>query len=111
MTTHPVRSPLELLHDHARLRGAEHLLDPARLSTLLGREVELRRVRIKPGASVLVSFRAEEPAAVGTPDANAPAVGTPGTATADVGWALLVLSRDKRDNVLRRAARRSEEHT
>src|SRR5699024_680842 len=59
----------------------------------------------KPGASVLVSFRAEEPAAVGTPDANAPAAANPGTAAADVGWALLVVSRDKRDNVLRRAAR------
>src|SRR5699024_1478093 len=105
MTTPSVRSPLALLHDHARLRGAEHLLDPARLSALLGREVELRRVRIKPGASVLVSFRAEEPAAVGTPDANAPAAANPGTAAADVGWALLVVSRDKRDNVLRRAAR------
>src|SRR5699024_11454179 len=33
------------------------------------------------------------------------AAGSPGTAAADVGWALLVLARDKRDNVLRRAAR------
>lgn len=114
MTTPSVRSPLALLRDHARLRGAEHLLDPARLSALLGREVELRRMRIKPGASVLVSFRAEEPAAgtpdgnataAGTPGTDATAAGTPGTAAADVGWALLVLSRDKRDNVLRRAAR------
>src|SRR5699024_9268434 len=41
MTTTADRSPLELLRDHARLQGAEHLLDPARLSALLGRDVEL----------------------------------------------------------------------
>lgn len=115
MTTTADRSPLELLRDHARLQGAEHLLDPARLSALLGRDVELQRVRIKPGASVLVSYRAEAPApdgapgtAVSAPDApgrSAAAAGSPGTAAADVGWALLVLARDKRDNVLRRAAR------
>src|SRR5699024_7391425 len=99
---------------HPRPPGAGHRLGRARLSALLRREVELRRMRIKPGASVLVSFRAEEPAAgtpdgnataAGTPGTDATAAGTPGTAAADVGWALLVLSRDKRDNVLRRAAR------
>lgn len=67
MTTTADRSPLELLRDHARLQGAEHLLDPARLSALLGRDVELQRVRIKPGASVLVSYRAEAPAPDGAP--------------------------------------------
>src|SRR5699024_5537124 len=114
MTTPPVRSPHALPHDHARLGGAAHLLDPARRSALLRRAGGLRRMRIKPGASVLVSVRAEEPAAgtpdgnataAGTPGTDATAAGTPGTAAADVGWALLVLSRDKRDNVLRRAAR------
>src|SRR5699024_12478352 len=90
---------------HARVRGAERPRDRARLAGRRGREDELGRVRIEAGASVLVSVRAEEPAAVGTPDANAPAAANPGTAAADVGWALLVVSRDKRDNVLRRAAR------
>ena len=35
--TDHTHSPLRLLCDHARLPGAEHLLDPVRLSALLGR--------------------------------------------------------------------------
>ncbi|MDN6330852.1 MAG: phosphotransferase, partial [Brachybacterium sp.] len=48
-----------------------------------------------PGASVLVSYSAEDPSGTGAPGAE----------TTAVGWALLVDSRDKRENVLRRAAR------
>lgn len=95
MTTPPVRSSLQLLRDHARLHGAEQLLDPARLSALLGREATLERVRIKPGASVLVSFCTQ----------STKRGGATGADTADVGWAMLVLSRDKRESILRRAAR------
>ncbi|HEX7353042.1 phosphotransferase [Brachybacterium sp.] len=99
----PVETPLELLCRHARLPGAAELLDSARLSTLLGREVTLDRVRIKPGASVRVSYRAtvERPGAMGTD-------------LGDIGWAVLVDSRDKRENLLRRAGRRGitlQEHT
>ena len=86
--------PLDLLTSHARLPGAGLLLDPDRLSALLGREVALDRVRIKPCAGVLISHRA---APVGTEER--------GHALADVGWVQLVDSRDKRDGILRRAAR------
>src|SRR5690606_23226885 len=106
MTTPLTREPLTLLRDHARLPGAEHLLDPVRLSALLGREVRLERVRIKPGASVLVSFRTLDTDAAA---AAAPAGAAPGAEVDVVGWAVLVLSRDKRDNALRRAARHGAE--
>ena len=106
MTTPLTREPLTLLRDHARLPGAEHLLDPVRLSALLGREVRLERVRIKPGASVLVSFRTLD---TDTAAAAAPAGAAPGAEVDVVGWAVLVLSRDKRDNALRRAARHGAE--
>jgi Ser/Thr protein kinase RdoA (MazF antagonist) len=101
-TVHPDRhvgDPLALLSAHARLPGVEHLLDPARRSRLLGREVTLDRVRIKPGASVLVSCRASDPE-------SSP---LPGRSLAEIGWIQLVASRDKRDNLLRRAARHQAE--
>ena len=41
---------LQLLHDHARLPGAGAVLEAQQLSALLGRDVDLDRVRIKPGA-------------------------------------------------------------
>ena len=96
---------LQLLHDHARLPGAGAVLEAQQLSALLGRDVDLDRVRIKPGASVLVSHRA--PAREKGPDGA-------GRAVSDVGWAQLVASADKRENALRRAARsgvRIDEHT
>ena len=99
-----IATPLQLLSDHARLPGAAGLLDPQRLSALLGQEITLDRLRIKPTASVLVSYRA----------AGSAPTGVRGQALADVGWVQLVASRDKRDNVLRRAARsesRILEHT
>ncbi|MGP9537345.1 phosphotransferase [Brachybacterium sp. AOP43-C2-M15] len=117
----PNRSPLEHLLAHARLDGAASLLDPARLSTLLGREIALDRVRIKPAASVLVSYRASGSTSTSTSTSGRGAVPTaatgggpehagggapvPGEALADVGWALLVASSDKRENLLRRAAK------
>ncbi|MFC0292666.1 phosphotransferase [Brachybacterium muris] len=88
-----------LMTSHAALPGAEQVLDSARLSALLGQEVALDRVRIKPGASVLVSYRA-----LASAGAAGPSTGC-GRALADVGWALLVASPDKRDGVLRRAER------
>ena len=131
--TDHTHNPLRLLCDHARLPGAEHLLDPARLSALLGREVTADRVRIKPDASVLIAHRpagpgpaVANPVGPTTPGSNdagpavpapaaAPAVGAtaagatrpdlPGCALDEAGWVLLVASRDKRDNILRRAAR------
>lgn len=45
------------LTHHADIRRAELLLDPARLSTLLGREVTIAHLRIKPGHNVLVAWR------------------------------------------------------
>ena len=96
---------LQLLHDHARLPGAGAVLEAQQLSALLGRDIDLDRVRIKPGASVLVSHRA--PAREKGPDGA-------GRAVSDVGWAQLVASADKRENALRRAARsgvRIDEHT
>ena len=111
--TDHTHNPLRLLCDHARLPGAEHLLDPARLSALLGREVTADRVRIKPDASVLIAHRPAGPGRAddaGSAD-RAPAVGAtvagatrpdlPGCALDEAGWALLVASRDKRDNILR----------
>ncbi len=88
--------PEDWLSAHAALPGAQRVLDPAALTVLLGREVEIDRVRIKPGASVLVSHRAV--AAGGADDSR-------GRDLAHVGWAQLVASRDKRDGVLRRADR------
>ncbi|MGO1225890.1 MAG: phosphotransferase [Brachybacterium sp.] len=90
-------TPLQLLSDHARLPGAAVLLEPEQLSTLLGREITLDRVRIKPTASVLVSYRATVPA------------GTRGQDLAGVGWVQLVASRDKRGNILHRAERSGTE--
>lgn len=90
-------TPLQLLSDHARLPGAAALLDPAQLSALLSREITLDRVRIKPTASVLVSYRATVPA------------GTRGQDLAGAGWVQLVASRDKRDNILDRAERSGTE--
>ncbi|GAA4520957.1 aminoglycoside phosphotransferase family protein [Brachybacterium paraconglomeratum] len=108
--TSAASTPLELLLDHAHLHGAETLVDPARLSTLLGREVNLDRVRIKPGASVMISYRAtgaEAGAGAGAGAGVAPgtAPATAGRELAEVGWAQLVRSRDKRENILRRADR------
>lgn len=112
--TSPASAPLALLLDHAHLPGAEALLDPARLSTLLDEEVTLDRLRIKPGASVLVSYRAAGPGPVagagtgtgtGAGTAAGIASGAVGRELADIGWAQLVRSRDKRENILRRAGR------
>lgn len=86
----------DLMVAHAALPGAEQVLDLARLCVLLGREVTLDRVRIKPAASVLVSWRG-----IGSPTQ----AGERGRALADVGWAMLVASPDKRDGVLRRAGK------
>ena len=38
-----IATPLQLLSDHARLPGAAGLLDPQRLSALLGQEITLDR--------------------------------------------------------------------
>ncbi|WP_299301244.1 phosphotransferase [uncultured Brachybacterium sp.] len=106
--TSPASTPLELLLDHAQLRGAEVLLDPARLSALLDREVILDRVRIKPGASVLVSYRATGiVTGAGTAPGTASRAGSSavGRDLAEVGWVQLVRSHDKRENILRRAGR------
>ena len=102
MTT--TAASLQLLSDRAHLPGAEALLDPQQLSALLGQEIALDRVRIKPGASVLISYRA----------AGTAPTGVSGQPIDEVGWVQLVASRDKRDNVLRRAERsetRILEHT
>lgn len=40
----------------AQIPGAQLLLDPAELSELLGRHVEITHLRIKPGHSVVVAF-------------------------------------------------------
>lgn len=96
MTPHVLTAPsdpLDLLTAHADLPGAARILDPAQLTALLGRSVELSRVRIKPGASVMVGHRS-------------PGSRPGGDAPADVGWAMLTADADKRDGALRRAARR-----
>ncbi|WP_394214831.1 phosphotransferase [Brachybacterium vulturis] len=97
-SVHPHDTPLGLLVDHSRLPGAEQVLDPARLSALLGREVTPDRVRIKPSASVLVAHRAA-----------GSAEGTTGRPLEDVGWVQLIASADKRHNLLSRAARHGVE--
>lgn len=80
----------------ADLPGAEQLLDPERFAALHGAEVTLSRGRLKPAASVLVAHRRTDRSGSGNP--AAPTV-------ADAGWTLLISSRDKRDGVVRRAAR------
>src|SRR5699024_12348182 len=104
-----------------------------RPSSCRGREVTAAWVRIKPAASALRAHRpagpgpaVANPVGPTTPGSNdagpavpapaaAPAVGAtaagatrpdlPGCALDEAGWVLLVASRDKRDNILRRAAR------
>jgi aminoglycoside phosphotransferase (APT) family kinase protein len=81
---------------YSALPGAERLLDAESLSVLHGRATVPRRLRVKPGASVLVGHgEAREDAADGPG----------GDGIAATGWTLLTASRDKRDGVLRRAAR------
>ena len=78
------------------LPGAERLLSADALSALHGREIVPRRLRVKPGASVLVGHCDEHGDA---------AEGPGGEGLAAAGWTLLTASRDKRDGALRRAAR------
>ena len=78
------------------LPGAERLLSADALSALHGREIVPRRLRVKPGASVLVGHCDEHGDA---------AEGPGGEGVAAAGWTLLTASRDKRDGALRRAAR------
>ena len=112
-----------LLAEHAALPGAAQVLDVAALTALQGREVAPRRVRIKPGASVIVGHRTtaaeDEAYAGGAPTAGgavslgagtaadgAPRASSPlGDPFAAVGWTQLTTSADKRDGVLRRASR------
>lgn len=92
------RTGTDLLVAHARLARSRDLLDPRRLGELLGREVRIDRIRIKPGSSVLVSYRdAATPAR--------PGAAQHGSDLAQVGWVQLVDSADKREGILRRAAR------
>lgn len=81
---------------YSALPGAERLLGPESLSALHGRGTVPRRLRVKPGASVLVGH---------TEVHGDAADGPGGERIAPTGWTLLTASRDKRDGVLRRAAR------
>ena len=84
------------LSAYSALPGAERLLEAESLSALHGRGIVPRRLRVKPGASVLVGH-------CGVREDVADVPGGGGIAVA--GWTLLTASRDKRDGVLRRAAR------
>ena len=94
----PVLDPTALLAAYTDLPGAGTLLDAASLAAVHGHPLTLTRARLKPGASALVSHHRTEAASAGQASA-------PGHALSDVGWTLLIASRDKRDGALRRAAR------
>ncbi|MDO5661280.1 MAG: phosphotransferase [Brachybacterium sp.] len=88
------------------LPDAERLLDPECLSAVIGRPVAADRARIKPESSLCISHRADG-AMTGRGDSGP-------VQPADLGWVLLVASRDKREGILARAAKdgaRVREHT
>lgn len=70
---------------HADIPQAELLLDAVRLSTLLGREVAIVHLRIKPGHNVLVAWRERE--------------------TGEYGWTEATCDPAKFTNATRRAGR------
>lgn len=70
---------------HADIPRAELLLDAARLSTLLGRDVAIVHLRIKPGHNVLVAWRAMD--------------------TGEYGWTEATCDPAKFTNATRRAGR------
>lgn len=91
LSTAPAVTPstsAAVLRDYAGLPGSPLLLEPAGLTELLGAAASPRRLRIKPGVSIL--------------SAHGPG---PRAHVSEIGWALLVRARDKRDGILRRAAR------
>ncbi|MDN5687805.1 MAG: phosphotransferase [Brachybacterium sp.] len=94
----PVFDPAAQLAAYADLPGARTLLDADALGDVHGHALALSRVRVKPGASALVSHHR-------TASAESGPAAAPGRVLADVGWTLLVASRHKRDGALRRAAR------
>lgn len=83
-------TPLDRLVAHARLPRAVTLLDAAQLSTLLGREVTITHLRIKPAHNVLVAWRDAD-------DRH--------------GWTEATGDDDKLTNALRRAGRLGREIT
>jgi hypothetical protein len=93
-----------LLAAHAALPGAGRLLMPEALSALLGERRRPCRARIKPGASLLVGHLRDR-AGEARPTGGPTSASTDAPLLADAGWTLLVASRDKREGVLRRAAR------
>ncbi|MGJ9373976.1 phosphotransferase family protein [Nesterenkonia sp. CF4.4] len=73
----------ELAAQSVELPGARTLLDSSELSTLLGQQVGISRVRIKPGHSVVAAFT---------------------TADGEHGWAMLTRDEDKLTKARHRAA-------
>lgn len=77
------------------VEGATHVLDPALRERMLGIPTTIRRIRIKPGRSLLVSWTLDEPARALWGAAR----------LAGHGWMALLTSPDKAAGILRRAAR------
>ncbi|SJN24943.1 hypothetical protein FM125_05435 [Micrococcus lylae] len=79
------------------LPGVEQVLSDAGLSRIIGRRVQAVHERVKPGRSIVVSWRAL--GADGTEPLDAP------LAEAGHGWLMLTRDQDKADSALRRAER------
>ncbi|MDF1488557.1 protein kinase family protein [Tessaracoccus caeni] len=76
----------DAVFDHIALGGAEDLLDAERLAELVGRPAAITSLRVKPGESLLVAW-------------------SQGPLLEEHGWAMLTAGTDKRDGILRRAAK------
>ncbi|TFH98001.1 phosphotransferase [Micrococcus lylae] len=79
------------------LPGVEQVLSDAGLSRIIGRRVQAVHERVKPGQSIVLSWRAL--GADGTEPLDAP------LAEAGHGWLMLTRDQDKADSALRRAER------
>lgn len=79
------------------LPGVEQVLSDAGLSRIIGRRVQAVHERVKPGRSIVLSWRAL--GADGTEPLDAPLT------EAGHGWLMLTRDQDKADSALRRAER------
>ncbi|MGJ5590801.1 hypothetical protein ACSBQY_06225, partial [Micrococcus lylae] len=79
------------------LPGVEQVLSDAGLSRIIGRRVQAVHERVKPGQSIVLSWRAL--GADGTEPLDAPLT------EAGHGWLMLTRDQDKADSALRRAER------